>query len=97
MRVLGKRPVYLLALAVYVAANAWSTRAKSWGSLLGGRMVAGFASAAADATVPSVVADMFFVDQRGHCMMFFHFALASGVFLGPMVSLGDMTHPFDIG
>ncbi|KAK6435561.1 hypothetical protein LTR95_008256, partial [Oleoguttula sp. CCFEE 5521] len=36
MRVVGKRPVYLLALAVFVAANAWSTKATSYGSLLGG-------------------------------------------------------------
>ena len=86
MRVLGKRPVYLLALAVFVVANAWSTQAQTWGSLLGGRMVAGFGAAAADATVPSLVADVFFAKQRGHCMMFFHLALASGVFLGPLIN-----------
>ncbi|KAK4546136.1 hypothetical protein LTR36_002273 [Oleoguttula mirabilis] len=86
MRVLGKRPVYLIALAVFVAANAWSTKATSWGSLLGGRMISGFGAAAADATVPSVVNDMFFIEQRGHCMMFFHFALASGIFLGPLIN-----------
>lgn len=86
MRVLGKRPVYLMALAVFVAANAWSTKATSWGSLLGGRMVAGFGASAADATVPSAVAEMFFVDERGHCMMFFHFALASGIFMGPLIN-----------
>lgn len=86
MRVLGKRPVYLIALAVFVAANAWSTKATSWGSLLGGRMIAGFGAAAADATVPSVVNDMFTIEHRGHCMMFFHFALASGIFLGPLIN-----------
>lgn len=86
MRVVGKRPVYLIALAVFVAANAWSTKATSYGSLLGGRMIAGFAASAADAPVPSAVADMFFLDQRGHCMMFFHFALASGIFLGPLIN-----------
>ena len=86
MRVLGKRPVYLMALAVFVAANAWSTRATSWGSLLGGRMVSGFGASAADATVPSVVGDMFSFEHRGHCMMFFHFALASGIFLGPVIN-----------
>ncbi|KAK0791624.1 hypothetical protein LTR75_011717, partial [Friedmanniomyces endolithicus] len=57
MRVLGKRPVYLIALIVFVAANAWSTRATTFGSLLGGRMIAGFGASAADATVPSAVAD----------------------------------------
>lgn len=86
MRVVGKRPVYLIALGVFVAANAWSAKATSWGSLLGGRMIAGFGAAAADATVPSAVADMFFLEQRGHCMMFFHLALASGIFLGPLIN-----------
>lgn len=86
MRVFGKRPVYLAALAVFVAANAWSTRATSWGSLLGGRMVSGIGAAAADATVPSVVAEMFFLEQRGHCMMFFNLSLASGIFLGPVIN-----------
>jgi MFS family permease len=86
MRVIGKRPVYLIALAVFVAANAWSAKATSWGSLLGGRMVSGFGASAADATVPSAVAEMFFLDQRGHCMMFFHLALASGIFLGPLIN-----------
>ncbi|KAF2765157.1 polyamine transporter [Teratosphaeria nubilosa] len=86
MRVLGKRPVYLLALSLFVAANAWSARATSWGSLLGGRMVSGFGASAADATVPSVVSDMFFADERGHRMMSFHFALASGIFLGPLIN-----------
>lgn len=86
MRVLGKRPVYLLALVLFVVANAWSTQAQTWGSLLGGRMVSGFAASAADATVPSAVADMFFLEQRGHCMMFFHLALATGIFLGPLIN-----------
>lgn len=104
MRVLGKRPVYLMALALFVAANAWSTVATSWGSLLGGRMVAGFGAAAADATVPSAVADMvsceifpltytasanaaqFFLEHRGHCMMYFQLSVASGIFLGPLIN-----------
>ncbi|RMX75500.1 hypothetical protein D0869_11565, partial [Hortaea werneckii] len=77
MRVLGKRPVYLLALALF---------AQSWNSLLGGRMVAGFAAAAADATVPSAVADIFFLEHRGHCMMYLHIALATGIFLGSLIN-----------
>lgn len=41
-------------------------------------------SAAADATVPAVVADLFYFHERGHCMMMFHTAISSGVFLGPL-------------
>lgn len=86
MRVIGKRPVYLLALALVVGANAWSATAASYGSLLAGRMVSGIGAAAADATVPSAVAEMFFLEERGHMMMFFHLALAGGVFIGPTIN-----------
>ncbi|THX54624.1 putative polyamine transporter [Aureobasidium pullulans] len=86
MRVLGKRPVYLMALTVLTMANIWSAFAQTWGSLLGGRMLSGVGAACADATVPSLVAEMFYFDQRGHCMMFFHVALASGLFLGPLIN-----------
>jgi MFS family permease len=53
---------------------------------LGARMLSGVGAACADATVPSLVAEMFFFDQRGHCMMFFHVALTSGLFLGPLIN-----------
>lgn len=86
MRIIGKRPVYLIALSILTAANAWSTVATTWSSLLGGRMLSGVGAAAADATVPSVVADLFFLDQRGHCMMFFHLAMTTGLFLGPPIN-----------
>lgn len=86
MRVLGKRPVYLMALALLVGANAWSATAASYGSLLAARMVSGIGASAADATVPSAVAEMFFLEQRGHCMMFFHIALTGGVFIGPTIN-----------
>jgi predicted MFS family arabinose efflux permease len=84
MRSTGKRPVYLVALLLLVATNVWSYEAKSYGSLLAARILSGFASAAADATVPSLVADLFFVHERGHCMMIFHLALSTGFFLGPL-------------
>jgi MFS family permease len=85
MRVTGKRPVYLAALLLLTAANIWSYEAKSYGSLLAARIISGFAASASDATVPSLVTDLFFVHERGHCMMMFHMALSSGFFLGPLI------------
>lgn len=86
MRVLGKRPAYLITLSILTAANAWSTVAVSWNSLLGGGVLSGVGAAAADATVPSVVADLFFLENRGHCMMFFHLALSLDLFLKPLIN-----------
>ncbi|KAJ5660971.1 uncharacterized protein N7484_000343 [Penicillium longicatenatum] len=85
-RVIGKRPVYLLALLLLTASNTWTYKASSYGSLLSSRISSGLASSAADATVPSLITDLFFVHERGHCMMIFHFALSTGFFIGPLIS-----------
>lgn len=86
MRIIGKRPVYLLSLFFLIITNIWSFYAHSYGNLLASRIVGGFISAAADAPVPSIVADLFFFHERGHCMMMFHTAISAGVFLGPLIN-----------
>jgi MFS family permease len=86
MRIVGKRPVYLASLLLLMATNIWGYFAHSYGSLLASRILGGFMSAAADATVPSVVADLFYFHERGHCMMMFHTAISAGVFLGPLIN-----------
>ncbi|KAL3478706.1 MFS general substrate transporter [Aspergillus californicus] len=84
-RVLGKRPVYLSGLLLLTGCNIWTFKAVTYGSLLASRIVSGFAAAAADATVPSLIADLFFVHERGRCMMIFHFSLSMGYFIGPLI------------
>jgi MFS family permease len=74
-----------MALLLLVCCNIWSYEAKSYGSLLAARIISGFASSAADATVPALVTDLFFVHERGHLMMFFHLAMSCGFFLGPLI------------
>ncbi|RDW90984.1 hypothetical protein BP5796_02149 [Coleophoma crateriformis] len=86
MRVIGKRPVYLMAMPLLVGTNVWSMKATSLNSLLAASIVSGFAASAADATVSAVVVDMFFVHQRGTVMMIFHMALSSGFFIGPLIN-----------
>ncbi|KAF2093864.1 MFS general substrate transporter, partial [Rhizodiscina lignyota] len=86
MRKVGKRPVYLVALLLFVAFNAWSYVATSFESLLGARIMSAFAAAAADAPVPSVAADLFFVHERGFVLMFFQIALSFGFFIGPLIN-----------
>jgi MFS family permease len=84
MRVVGKRPVYLLALLALCLLNVWTSKANSYGELLASRVCSGFAAAAGDATVPAVVADLVNPRDRGHYMMFFHFAMTTGLFVGPL-------------
>ncbi|PYI00526.1 MFS general substrate transporter [Aspergillus sclerotiicarbonarius CBS 121057] len=86
MRVIGKRPVYLISMLLLSTMNVWSSRATSYGELLAARILSGFAAAAADATVPAVVGDMVAPHERGHYLMIFHLALTSGLFLGPLIN-----------
>jgi MFS family permease len=86
MRVIGKRPVYLMAMLALSMMNVWSSQATSYNELLASRIVSGFVAAAADATVPAVVADMVPVKDRGHYMMFFHLAMTAGLFVGPLIN-----------
>ncbi|GAQ35200.1 polyamine transporter [Aspergillus niger] len=86
MRVIGKRPVYLISMLFLSMMNVWSSRATSYGELLASRIISGFAAAAADATVPAVVSDMVAPHERGHYLMIFHLALTGGLFLGPLIN-----------
>jgi MFS family permease len=86
MRVIGKRPVYLLSLPLPAATNMWSYKAASFNSLFVASIVSGFAASAGDATVPAVVADPFLVHQRGTVMMIFHMTLSCSFFIGPLIN-----------
>ncbi|KAJ5280698.1 major facilitator superfamily domain-containing protein [Penicillium angulare] len=86
MRVIGKRPVYLIAMVLLCMMNVWSSQCTSYRELLASRILSGFAAAAADATVPAVVADMVAAKDRGHYMMFFHLAMTAGLFVGPLIN-----------
>ncbi|KAL2842250.1 major facilitator superfamily domain-containing protein [Aspergillus pseudodeflectus] len=86
MRVVGKRPVYLVSMLALCMMNVWSSYSSSYGELLASRILSGFVAAAADATVPAVVSDMVAPQDRGHYLMVFHLALTSGLFIGPLIN-----------
>jgi MFS family permease len=86
MRVLGKRPVYLISLPILVAANVWSWGTHDYKQLLASSILSGFASSAALATVPTIVTDLFYVHERGSVLMMFQMAISSGMFLEPLIN-----------
>ncbi|KAF8861133.1 MFS general substrate transporter [Acephala macrosclerotiorum] len=70
-RITGKRPIFLLALPILVAANVWSSQTHHYEQLLAASVLSGFGSSAAAGPVPAVVADLFYVHD--------------GLFLGSLV------------
>ncbi|KAL1884968.1 hypothetical protein Plec18167_001625 [Paecilomyces lecythidis] len=85
-RKIGKRPVYLASILFLCITNIWSYFSKSYGNLLASRLVGGFLTAASDAPVPSVAADLFYFHERGHTLMIFNVAISAGAFLGPCIN-----------
>lgn len=86
LRIVGRRPVYLAAIPIVFATNIWAYKATSFNSLLAASIVGGIGSAAAEAPTSAVVADLFFVHERGTYLMLFHLALSFGFFLGPFLN-----------
>ena len=85
--VLGKRGVVVIGCAILVAADAWGAVASNYNSMLGCRILSGIGQAVFEAISITMVADMYFVHERGVRIGLFIYALQSGVFLGvPIVT-----------
>ncbi|RJE22340.1 Sugar and other transporter [Aspergillus sclerotialis] len=74
----GRRPVYLIATAVGVAANAVCAVCESWTPFLVARACVGIGSSVGMAIGAAVVTDLFFVHQRGLFMGIYLLFVANG-------------------
>jgi len=84
-RTLGKRPVYLASAALGLAATAWNSRASSFSSFMGARIIYGLAAGTAEALPFATVGDMYFVHQRGRAMSFFSFMALGCTQIAPVL------------
>ena len=90
-RKIGKRPVLILSTAIFFSSSIWAAVAHSWGSLFGARIVQGFGASSSEALGPSVVADLYFLHERGAKVGFYTFMIASGSALGGLFA-GFVAH-----
>jgi MFS family permease len=66
--IFGRRPTSI-ALAAFAAGSCiWEARAQSYGSLIGARVVNGFATATSESMAVQVICDLFFLHERGFWM-----------------------------
>lgn len=77
----GRRPVYLMSIAVSLATCIWQGKMQTSGDLLGSNLVAGLAGATAETICQMSIADMFFVHQRGAANAVYLFMVNIGAFL----------------
>lgn len=84
---IGKRPVLVLCSLTFFLSSIWSAVARSYGSLLGARIIQGFGASACEALGPAVVADLYFLHERGtwvgfYTLMFTVGSACGGIFAG---------------
>ena len=61
----GRRPVYVFSFALFTATSIWCSVANSYGNELAARIILGVASGAGECLAPLIIADIFFLHQRG--------------------------------
>jgi MFS family permease len=64
----GRRPVYVVSYALYLAFATWAAFSHWYSCFLIARVLMGFASGAAETMAPLSIADVFFSHERGTIM-----------------------------
>ncbi|KAG9203720.1 hypothetical protein G6514_002331 [Epicoccum nigrum] len=90
----GRRPVFLLSQLINFGANIWRAKANSYGSFMGACIVNGIGAGPAETIMPQVIADVFFLHDRGKWNTLYWVVYMGSLMVGPIIS-GAMTE--DLG
>ena len=82
----GRRPIYLVSIAVSLGSSIWQARAMNSGDILGANLVSGLAGAISETICQMTIADVFFIHQRGATNAVFLFVTLIGVFVAPVAA-----------
>ncbi|GAA6047237.1 hypothetical protein JCM3770_006964 [Rhodotorula araucariae] len=82
----GKRPVYILATVFMAVGCIVAGESKTYGTLLGSRIIQGIGQAPLEFLVGSSIADLFHVHERGVPIAIWTIALLNGINVTPPIS-----------
>ncbi|KAK1993109.1 major facilitator superfamily transporter [Colletotrichum falcatum] len=83
--IVGRRPFYVISIAVMAVANFGGFLAETWPVLVLTRTVAGVFSAAMFTLITATIADVFYVHQRGSAIAFWNIGITVGGQAGQIV------------
>ncbi|SPO04614.1 related to MFS transporter [Cephalotrichum gorgonifer] len=84
--IFGRRITLIVCALLNLASCIWMATAKSYGSFLAARILAGTGSSANESVMNIVVTDMFFLHERGKYVGSYFWCYFLGLFLGPVIS-----------
>ena len=87
--IFGRRATCLITAAIVIGGNIWLALARGVGSFLGARVFNAIGAAANETVMVQVIADIFFLHERGQWMGVYFAAYFFGCFVGPIIA-GNM-------
>ena len=82
----GRRPVYLFSQVINIVSCIWRARAQTYGSFMGACALNGFGAGPAETIQPAVIADIFFLHDRGKWNTLYWVVYMGSLMVGPIVS-----------
>ncbi|KAJ4371123.1 hypothetical protein N0V83_004339 [Neocucurbitaria cava] len=86
----GRRPVYLASQLINFGTSIWRAKANSYGSFMGACIVNGIGAGPAETIMPAIIADIFFLHDRGKWNTLYWVVYMGSLMVGPIIS-GSMT------
>ncbi|KAF2853042.1 MFS transporter-like protein [Plenodomus tracheiphilus IPT5] len=86
----GRRPVYLASQLVNIGTSIWRARSNTYGSFMGACVVNGIGAGPSETLMPEIIADIFFLHDRGKWNTLYWVVYMGSLMVGPIVS-GSMT------
>ncbi|CBX91514.1 similar to MFS transporter [Plenodomus lingam JN3] len=86
----GRRPVYLASQLINIGTSIWRAKSNTYGSFMGACIVNGIGAGPSETIMPEVIADIFFLHDRGKWNTLYWVVYMGSLMVGPIVS-GSMT------
>jgi MFS family permease len=82
----GRRPVYIFSQLVCLASSIWRARAMAYGSFMGACVLNGLGAGPAETIQPAVIADIFFLHDRGFWNTLYWVFYMGSLMVGPIIA-----------
>jgi len=86
----GRRPVYILSQIICFGSSIWRAKATTYSSFMGACILNGIGAGPAESIQPAVIADIFFLHDRGFWNTLYWVFYMGSLMVGPIIS-GSMS------
>ncbi|KIW18807.1 hypothetical protein PV08_03096 [Exophiala spinifera] len=82
----GRRPVYIVSNLICLGSSIWRARAQTYGSFMGACVLNGIGAGPAETIQPAVIADIFFLHDRGKWNTLYWVVYMGSLMIAPIIS-----------